>query len=369
MTGIAPRARRSLLRAALPAALLAAAALAAFVYFGGTLPFGLAWHRRAKPDSATVALLQRQKPFWDAVVTAERVVAWWTAADFGPQVREGCPGYLFLNDEFVVRRTHEVAFAQHLKIVGQVADLLARRRIPLVIAVVPDKSRVEAKDLCGLRRPRELQDRLGRIVARLRGLDAKVIDLLPPLQAVDGDPYYRTDTHWNERGAQAAAEAVAVDLRGWGLASAQRAVFRVKHLPPRERIGDLIRVAGLDRVPWPLRPPGDIEAPTVIDQSASPGVGLLEETPVPDIVLLGTSFSQNGNFAPFLALALGAPIDDRAEAGGGLIAAARAYFADPLFAKSPPKAIVWEIPERIMQEKRVPDVDRRWGDELARLPP
>ena len=41
----------------------------------------------------------------------------------------------------------------------------------------------------------------------------RVHDLCEPAAAEAGDPYFTFDPHWNARGHQAAAEAVAADLR------------------------------------------------------------------------------------------------------------------------------------------------------------
>ena len=330
---------------------------------------GIGWFGLIAPGPAPAQLPQGQKPFWDAVVTGQQVVNWLTAGDLGPEVRVGCPGWLFLNDELEVHRTRAANLAGHLKIVEQVAGFLARRHIPLMVVLVPDKTRVEADAMCRLQRPAALQERLPEAIARLREAGIAVIDLLPALNGAGGDAYYRTDAHWNERGASRAAATIAAALRERGLATDQKAQFRVRSEPPRERVGDLIALAGLDRVPFPLRPRGDIVSTTVIEQSAPTGTGLLEATAAPDTVLLGTSFSKRANFGEFLAMSLGAPIANWAQSGGGLSGAAVTYFAAPAFTQSPPRVVVWELPERILEEKRVTATERRWGDELAQVPP
>src|SRR5439155_10183393 len=45
----------------------------------------------------------------------------------------------------------------------------------------------------------------------------RVLDLREPLRQVKagGDTYYRTDTHWNDRGGRAAAAAVLAALADW----------------------------------------------------------------------------------------------------------------------------------------------------------
>ena len=311
--------------------------------------------------------LQKQNPFGDALVTADRVINWVTVGDLGSRVRQGCPGWLFLTDELMLHRGAEANFAQRIKLVRQAADFLNRRNVSLAVVPVPDKSRVEAQHLCGLERPAVLADRFARMSAAFNDAGIRTVDLLSPLAALDGERYYRTDTHWNERGAKVSAEAIAAGLRQAGIAPSQQAEFRVKTEPPRERVGDLIRLAGLDRVPLPLRPTGDTEAATVIEQGATAEVGILDDVAAPETVLLGTSYSRRANFAGFLGMALGAPVENLAQDGGGMASAAMAYFDKTAFAETPPRLVIWEIPERFLDEP-LAAADAAWAEGLAARP-
>ncbi|HWB47590.1 MAG TPA: hypothetical protein VG651_00655 [Stellaceae bacterium] len=326
----------------------------------------------AAADGATAAavahLLQKANPLEGPLVTVDRVTAYLATGDLGARVRRGCGNWLFLTDELELHADRAANTAKRLKIVEQVAAYLKRRNIGLAVVPVPDKSRIEAAELCGVERTAAIAGRLADFEKRLAASGVGVVDLLAPMNAAGGERYYRTDTHWNERGARAAADAIAGQLRQVGLAPGQKAEFKVTKEPERERVGDLIRLAGLDRVPYPLRPRGDEEAPTVIEQSAAANVGLLDETPAPELAVVGTSFSRRANFVPFLSLALGAPVDNRAEDGGGVTNAAITYFAKPEFHKTPPRAIVWEIPERMIEEP-VAASDEAWAATLGAADP
>jgi alginate O-acetyltransferase complex protein AlgJ len=280
----------------------------------------------------------------------------------------GCPGWLFLSSELAASPHRDAYFPAHIRFIEKIAAYLTSQRVPLVVVPVPDKSRVQAEALCRLRRANAIEDRLERMTGSLRGAGIKVIDLLRPLRELGEDAFYRTDSHWNERGAKRAAEIIAAELRQWGLDSSERAEFRFTSEPPRERIGDLIGLVGLEHAPSAFRPAGDIEAPTAIEQRAPPGVGLLDELPAPDIVMFGTSFSVTGNFVKFLAASLGAPIDNRALRGGGLTKAAQAYFADLIFLRARPRVVIWEIPEHM--EYRVEKAETEWdpGSGARKLP-
>jgi alginate O-acetyltransferase complex protein AlgJ len=326
----------------------------------------------AAADGATAAavstLLQKANPLEGPLVTLDRVTAYLATGDLGARVRRGCDNWLFLTDELQLHPDRAANAARRLKIVEQVAAYLKSRNIGLAVVPVPDKSRVEAAELCGVDRPAVLSGRLADFETRLKAAGIGTVDLLAPMNAAGGERYYRSDTHWNERGARAAAGVIAASLDQAGLAPTQKAQFKVSTEPQHERVGDLIRLAGLDHVPYPLRPRGDDEKATVIDQSAAANVGLLDETPAPELAVIGTSFSRRANFVPFLALALGAPVENRAEDGGGVTNAAIAYFAKPEFQKTPPRAVVWEIPERMIEEP-VPASDEQWAQSLGLPPP
>jgi len=312
---------------------------------------------------AVAHFLQNANPLEGPLVTFDRVTSYLATGDLGARVRRGCDNWLFLTDELVLHPERARNFARHVAIVERVASFLKARNIRLAVVPVPDKSRVEAADLCGVDRPRAIGGRFSAFGAQLTQAGVDAVDVLQPMEAAGGELYYRTDTHWNERGAKAAADAIADALRQAGLAPTDKAQFRVTTEARRERVGDLIRLAGLDRVPYPLRPRGDEEAATVIELSAAANVGILDETPAPELAVIGTSFSRRADFVPFLSLALAAPVDNRAQDGGGVTSAAIAYLASPEFAKSPPRALVWEIPERMIEED-VPASDEQWASSL-----
>jgi len=309
-------------------------------------------------------LLQKENPLEDPLVTFDRATSYVLTGDLGRFVRRGCGNWLFLTDELVLRPGREGNFANHIAAVERVAGFLKSRNIALVVLPVPDKSRIEAAELCGVDRPTVVAGRLREFEEQLRQGGIAVVDVSRPMEAAGGELYYHTDTHWNEHGAKTVAGTLAAALRQAGLAPTQKAEFRVVSEPLQERVGDLIRFAGLERLPWPLRPRGDEVALTEIEQTAAANVGILDETPPPELVIVGTSFSNASNFSPFLALALGSPVENEAISGGGLFTSARKYFAKPEFSKSPPHMIVWEIPERMLEEY-VPAVDDDWTKSLG----
>lgn len=344
-----------------------ASSLYSLAFRQSELPAGsVSWSGVAGGETAAAVshFLQKANPLADPLVTFDRVSSYLVTGDLGNRVKRGCGNWLFLTDELILHPDRAANLARRVALVKRVAAYLQSRHIALVVVPVPDKSRVEAANLCGVDRPVALSGRLADFETQLRQAGIGVADLLQPMQATGGELYYRTDTHWNERGAKTAADTVAAALRQAGLAPTQKANFKVTTDPMQERVGDLIRLAGLDHVAWPLRPHGDEEAATVIQQSAAANIGILDDTPPAEIAVIGTSFSRRANFVPFLSLALTAPVDNRAEDGGGVTNAAIDYFAKPDFLKSPPRAIVWEIPERMLEED-VAASDEDWVNSLG----
>ena len=127
-------------------------------------------------------------------------------------------------------------------------DALAARGIRYRFLVAPDKSTLYPETVRGARWQRPVS-RLDQLLAHLRSRSTvEVIDLRDRLRALAAGAlvYERTDTHWNERGAQAAAAAIA---EGEGLEVPR---FEVAQVPGEG--GDLARMLSLPALLRELRP-------------------------------------------------------------------------------------------------------------------
>ncbi|NWD08966.1 alginate O-acetyltransferase AlgX-related protein [Pseudomonas gingeri] len=285
----------------------------------------------------------------------ERGASWLAFGDLGPRVREGCPDWLFLTDE--LRVNHNATFNARAKAqaVIELQQGLARRGIQLVVAVVPDKSRIVATQLCQLTRPALLAPRIGEWLTLLQGAGVPTLDLTPTLQAVGEGAYLRTDTHWSEAGARAAAGQVAQTVTGLKFTATPHKNFEQVTQASALRPGDLVRLAGIDWLPLMLQPRTESVAATQVKEQAEEATGadnlddLFGDDNLPNTALIGTSFSRNSNFLGFLEAAVGAPVGNFARDGGEFSGAAKAYFDSPAFRQTPPKLVVWEIPERDLQ--------------------
>jgi alginate O-acetyltransferase complex protein AlgJ len=290
----------------------------------------------------------------------QRELAWIILDDLGPRVRQGCPGWLFLTDELTIHpqgAEHAKARA-HLALTVQRA--LQARDQRLLIAVVPDKTRVEQDHLCELKRPARLASRYQDWIASLGVLGMEVIPLDQPLlevKAALGSAYDRTDTHWRWEGAEAAAQTIAARLRALGFKPQPERLYQHHLGPIQPRWGDLVRLAGLNELPEDLRPPPDEVAGLHFE--ALPQAHAQVEEITADILfgehaatrvtLVGTSFSRNASFADFLAEALHTDLGNLAKDGGGFAQSMLTFVTQDLN-KTGSGWVIWEIPERVLEE-------------------
>lgn len=290
----------------------------------------------------------------------EREGSYLAIRDFGPQVRQGCNGWLFLTQEIAPQTDGVAHLAARAQVVEQVQSALAKRGIQLLLVMVPDKSRIERDHLCSLRRPASIEPRYSDWLRRMRTAGVRAVDTALPLtalKATGGEPFLRTDTHWTERGAEVSAYAVAEAVRGLGLPDLPPQVWDISRPPAERHVGDLVRLAGIDELPVSLQPASDNVVNSVFTKrmpvdvpGAAPGeADLFGDTALPTIALIGTSYSRNSHFVDYLAHDLGTLVPDLARDGGDFWGAAGVYFAGPAFKDTPPKLVIWEIPERALE--------------------
>lgn len=314
----------------------------------------------------------------------ERAVTWTLVGDTGTQVRTGCPDWFFLAEELELF-PHAAQSAQaRADIVSAVSESLKAKGITLVVALVPDKSRVEHTHLCGLHRSPAFAGRLSQWQAALTQAGVNVINLEPVLQALPGERYYRTDSHWNEVGAEAAAAAIARHVQAGAGQTADVAPVLVTQnaaVPGNARLirrmvdrpGDLLRLSNLEGLPTWLRPATEKAQLTTIAPvatSAAPAPeadDLFGDAGLPTVVVLGTSFSRTSNFVPFFSFYLGAQVANLAKDGANFEGATMAYLSSSAYQKTPPKTVLWEVPERMLQKPLSKD-EQQWMRQLALSP-
>ena len=324
--------------------------------------------REGRTTGALEKQLDQKLPVRPDLIAIANTVRYTLTGGTGEQVRPGQDGWLFLTDELRFNADGATYLNARAALLGAAGHSLGLKGVTLVVALVPDKARVYASKLASGRYPESNRSRYQDALMAVRNHNVAVVDLLAPLAlgAAQGDVYYRSDTHWNQRGAQIAANAVAQTVHSLGVTFETTTFSSANTSGPVERTGDLIRLMGLDSMPAALRPAGDVETPVATHQSSidSPA-GLFGDAVVP-VALTGTSYSWRGNFHGFLQQALAAKVLNTAKDGGGFLQAASAYLTDESFRASQPKILIWEVPERFLYTKL--DDEDKWLSQVGLRP-
>lgn len=366
---------------------LAGACFALFIVFGlfstlyatsfgklNLFPKGIAWSPFLQGDvSQAFALALADAPVPASAARVERGVSWVVAGDLGPRVRRGAPGWLFLGDEFTVHRQPQRNATQRKVDVLKVQKTLSAKGIKLLVVVVPDKTRIEASQLGMLHRPSRYAQRASQWVTELNstGVDAlDLTDTLATFKQKHTAAFLKSDSHWTEQGAQAAAIAVSAEVLRLKITPSPAQTLVIDKRTDSRRSGDLIRLAGVDWLSTGLQPEQDIAQETsfkVDDRknnasgSSAPSVAiastddLFGDTDLPNIVVIGTSYSRTSNFVAFIEKELNAKVANLARSGGDFSGAMNAYLSSVAFKKTPPKLVIWEIPERVLQQSASKD--------------
>lgn len=343
-------------------ALLAAIALCSVMAFGvwqisaaardpGGFDFPRTWldFREGRTTLGLEKQLDHKLPARETLIAFANSVRYLVTGGTGDKVRPGLDDWLFSVEELQFFKDANVHQNNRLAILTNAASALKTQGVTLVVALVPDKARVYARQLPGGRYPYWHAERYNSILGSLNAQGVETVDLLAALSR-DSEAellYYRTDTHWNQLGAQRAAAAVAARVKILSPDLPQTTFVSQTAGPVAPRTGDLLRMTGMSNMPDWVRPMPDAEAPVSTQKKATSAAGgLFDNVGVP-VVLVGTSYSQRGNFHGYLQQALGAEVLNVARDGGGFIESAKDYLADDSFKTAKPRVLIWEVPERM----------------------
>jgi alginate O-acetyltransferase complex protein AlgJ len=196
-----------------------------------------------------------------------------------------------------------------------------------------------------------------------KGID--VVNLTATLTNAKNDafmPFLRTDTHWSEQGAEAAAKTVVQKIKILEVTPSPVQITRLDHRTQEIRAGDLVKLAGIDWLPQRLQPLPELAqhsnfkaGPIKSKLQPKRSDDLFGDENLPNIALIGTSFSRQSQFPSYLEMQLNTKIGNFALDGGDFSGSAKAYFSSPSFLDTPPKLIIWEIPERVIEMDRQRD--------------
>lgn len=255
--------------------------------------------------------------------------------DTGPQVRQGCPGWLFLAEETAAVPHGEKNLQQRVLLAERLQAAFQLRGVTLVSVPVPDKVEQASAQLCGLAVSAQARSR--RLAWRT-GVDLH-----------SGSPapgYWRTDTHWNRVGAAWAAQRVAASVLS-SLPRGSTEMHAQVAATPQRRVGDLAQLAGLAGNAPPFGPAAEYDRPVTLDVARSGG--LLDDVAAPQVLLAGSSYSLNSGFAESLQLALHQEVSQQSQAGSGFAGSLIALLAHP-GRLAGVRVVVWEWPLRVLYQ-------------------
>ncbi|KAB7610145.1 hypothetical protein F9L33_14720 [Amylibacter sp. SFDW26] len=220
---------------------------------------------------------------------------------------------------------------------------LQDREIKLIPVIVPDKARVYEEKLKHVR-GEEVSNRYYTLISKLNDNKIATISGLSPLERNKSiaDVFMRDDTHWSPFGAKTVARHIADYIQPGAFDLVQ---VKTKQIDTKIFDGDLLKYVptGFLR-PYVGPAQNTIERfETTVQNNAS----LFGNTAI-DVVLVGTSFSAKSDwhFEGFLKQALSVDILNMSQEGKGPFAPMRDYLKSDTFENTPPKLIIWEIPER-----------------------
>ncbi len=319
------------------------------------LDFSRSWtdFRQGRSTSALEKHLEQKLPARGALIGAANSVRYLLTGSGGEQVRTGKDGWLCLTEELRFD-----ANGSRAELLGAASRSLESQGVKLIVALVPDKARVYSSKLANGYYPDHNSSRYADAIDAFQKQGVTTVGLLPPLAqaAARGEVYYRTDTHWNQSGAEVAAEALGSTIKRLGL-ELEKTSFSSIRGTPIERPGDLIRLMGPGGTPKVLGLLPDTETPAVTQQRSAENTGLFGDSAVP-VVLTGTSYSLRANFVGYLEQVLSAKVLNAAKDGGGFLQATTLYLNEESFRSNKPKVLVWEMPERFLWRKL--DDEPRW---------
>lgn len=265
-------------------------------------------------------------------------------------------GWLFSDEELSCPPHASRNFSENMDFIRTTEKALSAKGTKLAIVIVPEKARVLSSYLGNIAMPGCRQPLYGDTRSAIKAAGIVVTDLLTDMRSSPKPEafYLKTDTHWTPFGARLAAGSVSTivkealpDLR----LDRGRFVSTAGAIQPYS--GDLTRyLPGLSEtelLPDRLQSFSTDEQIVTADASVS-GKGLFDDSHMPQVTLIGTSYSANmkWNFAGFLKEALQADVLNAADEGKGPLTVMDKYLADEAWKANPPFLLIWEIPERYL---------------------
>ena len=257
----------------------------------------------------------------------------------------GDRGWLFTTEEFYAPANGADNLEQNLTTIANVQIELSMQNIELIVVPVPSKSRIHQDKLPQM--PDALHRSLYTSITRfLDGQRIPYVDTVQLFSESGGDTFFKTDTHWLPEAAALAANGVSKPGNDEDIRDDNQ--FEISNVGFESHRGDLLNFLPLN--PWFSHIAPAAESLITYEVANTMETDLFAETPMPEVALVGTSYSANTkwNFEAALKLALDEDVINFATEGEGPILP-MLNFVDQFLPELPElKMVIWEIPERYL---------------------
>jgi hypothetical protein len=259
------------------------------------------------------AYLSDHFAFRRLLISADNELHWRLGGQIdGGEVLRGKADRLFLRENLPIVTGAEVrpnTVNTYSALICALHDQLAARSVPMVFAMAPSPAVIYPEDLPGWV-PHGAPSEADLIFAQAKACGVKTVDLRPMLLAAKpgGSIYYHHDSHWTDKGALIAYNAL---VQGLGRPDWMTPPDSLHWREVPENIADLARMSGATDLPTETMQAPDLTAQR---QSLSEGIidGLDDSMahsnaisstghPGPTVLIIGDSYAQDfmpAYFAP-----------------------------------------------------------------------
>lgn len=294
-----------------------------------------------------------EKKFDEALFHYKPSLGFWNVANFKmfkegkDGVIIGKDGWLFTTEEFDRPKGFNDNISANIDFITQTHQVLSAQNIKLFVIPIPSKARLLKEKLERQKFPAYRKPIYANFISTLNAKNIHHMDLAFIIQKPE-DFFLKTDTHWAVAGAELTAMSAANRLFDLGLVKSKTEVFETTLSDPQTHEGDLMRyTVNGQAAQFVNLNPDTIRIPKTLSTTLNDD---LFSDPQLDIALVGTSYSANKewNFEGFLKQYLSADVLNMADEGLGPFETMQNYLLSNTYKNTPPKLVIWEIPERFL---------------------
>jgi alginate O-acetyltransferase complex protein AlgJ len=345
-----------------------------FLVMSGILSFAAIWQARAEsPTLESLPIItgkwtpSYEQVFNKKLYSYEYSKDSWGAFNYAAfregnkGVLVGEDGWLFTSEEFERQPAQDESLRKNSEYIKAVHDYLLAQNVMLVIVPIPAKSRMYREKLGRYQFPAYKENIYQSLLQDMNARHIEVVDTLSTMKASKSghDMFLKTDTHWTPEGARAIAQVTAEYIKKNIDIPLEQVSYRSEAQEQETHQGDLLRYIPTGSLAHCLQLPEDqlnayqTQEINVAETGEVNMQDALFSDSSPVTTLVGTSYSANPkwNFVGFLKESLGADVLNAADEGLGPFETMEKYLANDAFRETPPKLVIWEIPERYLSFK------------------